>query len=105
MNDRERVQRMLPFMEAYAQGLDVQVCGTNDGSWVSLPLNGRALFDGSPEDYRIKPQPREVWIPESHLVDQDDELKCEGRFFQPERFAIENSNGKKMCKFREVLDD
>ena len=50
---REKVKKMLPIMQAFADGKDVQVA-VRGGIWISV---NNFTFFGSPENYRIKPVP------------------------------------------------
>ena len=51
---RERAKELLPIIQAYADGKDVQFKSTTDGEWYcdSKPDWTRGLI------YRIKPEPR-----------------------------------------------
>lgn len=55
---RERAKELLPIIQAYADGKDVQFKSTTDGEWYcdSKPDWTRGLI------YRIKPEPRVFWI-------------------------------------------
>lgn len=54
---REAAKQLLPIIAAYAEGKTIQknIC---QRGWIDLSF---PLFDGSPESYRIKPEPREFW--------------------------------------------
>lgn len=56
--NRERARELLPIIEAFANGEEIQVNSDVLGwtSYTELSFNERA------EDYRIKPKPREFWI-------------------------------------------
>lgn len=64
--DRKTAKALLPFIEAYVDGEDIQY-GDGEGLWVDDPDFLGADFMGL--HYRIKPKPREWFIdPESLLV-------------------------------------
>ena len=52
---KETAKEYLPLVQALAEGKTIQ-CDTS-GEWLDL---GRVEFTGSPDHYRIKPEPR-VW--------------------------------------------
>ena len=52
--NREEIKNLLPVMQAFAEGKEIQVKGGN-GIWYD---GGNELkFDLVPQDYRIKPEP------------------------------------------------
>ena len=55
--NREQAKAMLPLIQAFAEGKEVQVRGPRDvwGTGENL------CFDGSIEDYRIKPEEKWDW--------------------------------------------
>ena len=56
---REDAKKLLPIIEAYANGETVQIRKGN--YWGK---NEYYTFAGSPDSYRIKPKPREFWVNE-----------------------------------------
>ena len=56
--NREHWKARLPFIEAFANGDDVQI-KTMDGQWKSTETLTFAL---DPEDYRIAPKEKTGWI-------------------------------------------
>lgn len=57
---RERAKDLLPVIQAYADGKDIQF-RYNDGLWV----DHQSEFNPDPSpivQYRVKPEPREFWI-------------------------------------------
>lgn len=98
MNDRERVQRLLPIIEAYAQGQTIQLKVFD--KWCDWPSKDvqRASFDGRIDEYRIKPQPREIFIAEHNWrFGADAEDRIGHAYLTPGRSG-------RWCKFREVLE-
>lgn len=58
--DRARAKELLPVIEAFANGEDVQV-QRGDRTWSTFGEIGEPEFlDGV--EYRIKPKPREFWL-------------------------------------------
>lgn len=56
---RETAQKLLPVIQAYAEGKTIQE-NVGNGRWVDLPSPD---FYRKPENYRIKPrEPREFWL-------------------------------------------
>ena len=58
--NRERAKELLPIIEAFANGEDIEY------RWKEVPI--WTLLTNQPEfnnvvEYRIKPKPRELWIP------------------------------------------
>ena len=54
---REDAKKLLPIIEAYANGEDIQIF--RGGYWEEDEVYN---FSGSLDHYRIKPKPREFWI-------------------------------------------
>jgi len=87
--DRKRAKELLPIIQAFAEGKDVefqQIGMTgwmNEGNDVSFEISGK---------YRIKPEPREWWL---DPTDSDFEVWVDQET-PPVNTAI---------KVREVLDD
>ena len=54
--NRERAKELLPIIQAYAEGKDVQI--KLDNGWMTL--KSTSFYDDS--EYRIKPEPREYYI-------------------------------------------
>jgi hypothetical protein len=54
---RERCKELLPIIEAFAKGADVEF-KARSGNWFSA---SSPLFDDADTQYRIKPRPVEIW--------------------------------------------
>jgi hypothetical protein len=65
----EQAQRLLPIIEAYAQGMAIQFL-TYDGLWVDAK---NLVFDVH-LTWRIKPVPREVYVLRAHLDSAGDNV-------------------------------
>ena len=58
--NREDAKELLPLIEAFANGEDIECVKISDGTWKTMGANCR--FDSAASHYRIKPKPREFWI-------------------------------------------
>ena len=54
--NKENAHLFLPLVQALAEGKTIQNISTNRAEWVDMD---NLKFDGNPEDYRVKPEPRE----------------------------------------------
>lgn len=45
------------------KGEDIEIFNSESGEWVALITENPCFLDG-PKNYRIKPQPRKIWINE-----------------------------------------
>ena len=54
---REEAKEMMPIIQAFAEGKDIQYRTCPD-KWVDIEENERVNFTSSPSDYRIKPEPK-----------------------------------------------
>lgn len=73
--NRERARELLPIIQAFADGKDIQFRQEDDnpeydGSWLSLPKSEELImtFPADDYEYRIKPKPREWEIVPSRLA-------------------------------------
>jgi len=57
---REHAKELLPIITAFANGEDVQVL-ISDNYWSTMRT---ASFEGPPDQYRIAPKPRKLYINE-----------------------------------------
>ena len=55
--NKENAHLYLPLVQALVDGRDIQWGGPVDG-WADVSPN----FTDAPENYRIKPKPRDFWI-------------------------------------------
>jgi hypothetical protein len=56
---REEAKAWAPLYLAYAEGkLDVRV----GGHWEPVPPHGGITWCNPPSDYRVRPEPREIWV-------------------------------------------
>jgi len=60
--NRERCKELLPILEAFANGEDIQFHDGDD--WFDIGKEGldAESLDDDGLEYRIKPKPREFWI-------------------------------------------
>ena len=111
MNNREYYKELLPIIQAFADGRVIQFrCKT--GEWLDI-INNEFDFILSPDDYRIKPEPKyrpfksqeECWNemlkhqPFGWIKALNGELFCIDKVFD-EGVAYKHST----CRFEEYLD-
>ena len=67
--NRERAKQLLPMIQAFADGKEIQGRSVNFPEWGSV-ASQTTFFDSF--EYRIKPEPREWWIdlPERLVYEQ-----------------------------------
>lgn len=51
--EREKVKQLLPLIQAFAEGKEIQVYDKTEGVWLTLDS---PRFDFEPEEYRVKPE-------------------------------------------------
>lgn len=54
---REEAKEMLPFIQAYAEGKEIQYRNSLN-EWLDITKNDGLSFVSLPSDYRIKPEPK-----------------------------------------------
>ena len=94
MASREEIKKRIETMQAWLGGKDVQTLAST-GAWMTFNISdGGAEFDFDGNKYRIKPQPKEIWL-------------CEGAagFFSEEEAADHEQQGGKCDLYRQVLDE
>lgn len=59
--NREEAQALLPIITAFAEGKEIQINygSSQNPNWST---NHNLVFDGNVEDYRVKPEPRTLWV-------------------------------------------
>lgn len=80
----------LPLVQALAEGKTLQIKGVIDNSWVDLP---NVAFGDRPERYRIKPEPKKVYIIRSCDGAIIDTLNCQR--YAAQRVAFHNNTGRR----------
>jgi hypothetical protein len=61
----ERAKELLPVIQAFANGEEIQSKNFNHTKWTDIQKDWIVDFSQSNYEYRIKPKPREWWIMES----------------------------------------
>jgi len=56
--NKDTAKDYLPLVQALADGKVIQI-STGEGFWTDIPDPN---FGIHPSDYRIKPEPREIWV-------------------------------------------
>ena len=95
---RERAKELLPVIQAYAEGKDVQYSNSfrnPDSLWTTAI---EPTFDAQ-SAWRIKPEPMELWIFESHLNDVKRAAGSESVCT-----CVRKDRATGYTKFREVLE-
>lgn len=93
---REEAKKFLPLLQAYADGKEIEIL--DDGVWGKISSPG---FTSGPERYRIKPEPREVWV---------NQFAATGIRLRSAAFATEASakaameDGWETVHYREVIE-
>ena len=94
---REEAKKLLPIIQAFAEGKTIQWRDLVKDTWVD-----ESVPNWNPSaEYRIKPEPREVWV----AVTESGGI---GHSFRTERSAkdwIGNASQWQAIKFREVMDE
>lgn len=93
MNKNDAAQ-YLPLVQALADGKTLQ--SNVSGTWDDID---EPLFQNSPTTYRIKPEPREIWV----VMDGDKDgiyLACP----EKDRADRERRIGYPIVRYREVLE-
>jgi hypothetical protein len=63
MATREDIQVRVDIMQAWLDGKAIDyIAGSN--KWEHLPYKDNANFDFNVAEYRIKPEPKEIWVNE-----------------------------------------
>ena len=92
--NRENAKKLLPIITAFAEGKVIER-KDSDGLW--LVLNSPA-FTNDPENYRIKPEPKEIW------VNEYPDGYCIGYSEVREALRVEwGYPARKAVRYREVL--
>jgi len=60
--NRERARELLPIIQAFADGKDIQFHNISADRWLDCADEGDVLFDRPPKFYRVKPEPLECWV-------------------------------------------
>lgn len=66
--NKDTAKDYLPLVQALADGNVIQFHGHDGDKWVDL-LDQAEFFVYEPKNYRIKPEPREIWVnrfPDGH---------------------------------------
>ncbi len=61
--NKDNARDYLPLVQALADGKVIQGLyhrSNGERDWISI--EGQVIFDAPASDYRIKPEPREIWI-------------------------------------------
>lgn len=97
--NKSNAKDYLPLVQALADGKVVQMYNEVSGEWVDLG-DGEIGLSLAPDLYRIKPEPKEIWVNEGGGLGN-----C---FFESESEAVMHSKrysiGLRLVRYREVTE-
>ncbi len=76
--DRKRAVKLLPIIQAFVDGYEIQVYQTND-TWVTL--DDPQFSNGC--EYRVKPKTMGLWVAvytDGSMIAFETEKECDGQF-------------------------
>ena len=100
MASRVEIQERIDIMQAWVDGGEVEYFHDHTNSWRNLS-NTFISFDFERWNYRIKPKPREIWVP----VVKTGERMHPSWFSSKEDAIASHCHCVDAVKYREVLDD
>ncbi len=93
--NKNNAKDYLPFVQAMAEGKTIQGCiDTKKYSWNDYEEDECLTFDAPVNHYRIKPEPRVVWINDTGTIILTQQEYDSDKWFRPD-----------FHKFIEVLDE
>lgn len=93
--NKENAKDYLPLVQALANGKVIQV--EVDGKWIDM--KGELHFSAIPSDYRIKPEPREIWVRR-----HSDGSNSAYAYSSKKEAEYEISAGWSVIRYREVIE-
>lgn len=93
--DRNNAKDYLPLVQALAEGKMIQI-SAGEGFWTDIH---NPNFGGNPDDYRIKPEPREVWV--NRYADGTDGLAT---YSTEESAKSCGPSSSRAIRYREVIE-
>jgi hypothetical protein len=99
--NRERAKELLPILQAFAEGKDIQCWQERKDKWETI--KDPDVFAWASSRWRIKPEPREFWIHKSiqNMYAHNSEIEARQGAFDGAGIAT----GSTIIHVREVLDD
>lgn len=96
---RENAKDYLPLVKAMAEGKSIQMKKLKADGWIDFHADENISFDLPADQYRIKPEPRVIWVNEYtdgclYLHSSEGEAKIHTR----------NTDYKRTLKFVEVVE-
>ena len=97
--NKDNARDYLPLVQALADGKLIQGHMAYSGQWEDM--TGNINFDGPASDYRIKPEPREIWVNHYANPCRLDQI-CDSKEEADQRCA----RGELVCqiRYREVIE-
>lgn len=95
--NKDNAKDYLPLVQALAEGKVIQL-QVDNGEWLDLD---ETKFNFEPSDYRIKPEPREIWVKHYANPCRLDQV-CDSKEEADQRCA----RGELVCqiRYREVIE-
>lgn len=94
--NKDNARDYLPLVQALADGKVIQVQGP-DGSWYDV---SEPSFNYLPKDYRIKPEPREIFV----VIDNDNDAYHLAFHSEDDAIKDVGSLGYAIRRYREVIE-
>ncbi|PJL41036.1 hypothetical protein B9Y78_07985 [Stenotrophomonas maltophilia] len=95
--NKDNAKDYLPLVHALAEGKVIQGHMAYSGRWEDIP--GDIHFNGPASDYRIKPEPREIW------VNRHEDVGLAYNFYASKEAAADGIRpGWEPVCFREVIE-
>ena len=95
--NKDNAKDYLPLVQALAEGKTIQQrTWTDVNQWEWRDADEVDLFRYNPSDYRIKPEPREIWVVVGPF---DDNFTREGAESLAEKYP-----GSVVSRYREVIE-
>lgn len=88
----------LPLVKALADGKTIQGLMWSSGKWEDM--TGEICFDGSASDYRIKPEPREIFV----VIDNDNDGSHLAFHSEDDAIKDVGSRDYAIRRYREVIE-
>ena len=101
--NRERAKELLPILQAFAEGKDIQCWQERKDKWETI--KDPDVFAWASSRWRIKPEPREFWVnsypKNSVFIHLNEEAAVNAKRCANKEYW----NSIETIKVREVLDD
>ena len=96
--NKDNARDYLPLVQALADGKVIQGHMAYSGQWEDM--TGNINFDGPASDYRIKPEPRDIFV----VVDNDNDGSHLAYHSEDDAIKDVGSRGFEVRRYREVIE-